>query len=78
MSHQIIGLSEWWESPAGRYLLAWEQAQLDAWVSDLFGYNALQLGWPALNALQANRMPHRWLALPAMGESGAELSLIHI
>ena len=71
MSHQIIGLSEWWESPAGRYLLAWEQAQLDAWVSDLFGYNALQLGWPALNALQANRMPHRWLALPAMGGSGS-------
>lgn len=30
---------------------------------DIFGYHALQLGLPALDALQANRMPHRWLAL---------------
>ena len=67
MSERIIELSQWWPSPAGRYLLAWEQAQIDAWVSDLFGYNALQLGWPVLSALQANRMPHRWLALPTAG-----------
>jgi SAM-dependent methyltransferase len=67
MQEQIIRLSDWWSTPAGQYLLAWEQAQLDGWVADLFGYNAVQLGWPALDALQANRMPHRWLALPAIG-----------
>jgi len=39
----------------------WEQAQLDRLVADVFGFHALQVGWPALPALRANRMPHRWL-----------------
>lgn len=59
----ILGIDSWLQSPAGRYLLAWEQAQLDAAVVDLFGFHALQLGWPALQALRSNRMPQRWLAL---------------
>lgn len=47
-------------------MLAWEQAQLDRVVADLFGFHALQLGWPALQGLRANRMPHRWLLAPGM------------
>lgn len=62
MSGQIIGLQEWFRSPAGAYLLEWEQAQLDQAVADLFGYHALQLGVPELRALRANRMPHRWFS----------------
>ena len=31
-------------------------------VADIFGYHALQLGVPELDGLQANRMPHQWLA----------------
>jgi len=62
MSDRIIGLQDWFESPAGRYLLDWEHAQFEQAVADIFGYHALQLGLPALHALQANRMPHRWLA----------------
>ncbi|MDT7836662.1 class I SAM-dependent methyltransferase [Aquabacterium sp. OR-4] len=61
----IIELGHWWQSPPGRYLLAWEQRQLDALVNDLFGFHALQLGLPQLEALRANRMPHRWLATEA-------------
>src|SRR6478609_839282 len=68
MSGQIIGLHDWFETPPGRYLLAWEQAQFDQAVSDVFGYHALQLGLAEVEALRTNRMPHRWLALsdPAM------------
>ena len=62
MSDQIIGLHDWLQTPAGRYLLDWERARLDAAVVDIFGYHALQLGVPELDGLQANRMPHRWLA----------------
>jgi SAM-dependent methyltransferase len=58
---RIIESRAWLESPAGRYLLAWEQAQLDRVVSDVFGFHALQVGRPALDALRANRMPHRWM-----------------
>lgn len=43
-------------------MLAWEQAQLDGAVVDLFGYHAVQLGLPELHGLRANRMPHKCLA----------------
>ncbi|HBU19724.1 MAG TPA: SAM-dependent methyltransferase, partial [Hydrogenophaga sp.] len=58
----IISLTDWFQTAPGRYLLDWEQRQFDLAVSDLFGYNALQLGLPELRTLDANRMPHRWLA----------------
>jgi SAM-dependent methyltransferase len=63
MSHRIIDLQNWLRSPAGQYLLEWERKQLDEVVVDIFGYHALQMGLPALDALQSNRMPHRWLAM---------------
>jgi SAM-dependent methyltransferase len=62
MNDQIIGLHDWFQTPPGCYLLAWERAQLDLAVADIFGFHALQLGLPALEALATNRMPHRWLA----------------
>lgn len=57
-------LTAWFETLPGRYLLAWERDQFDRAVVDIFGYNALQLGLPELQGLAANRMPHRWLAVP--------------
>lgn len=64
MSDQIIGLHDWFQTPAGRYLLHWEDAQLESAVADIFGYHALQLGVPQLQGLRANRMPHQWLGMP--------------
>ena len=61
-SHKIIEMGEWFATPAGRYMLAWEQQRLDLAVADIVGCHALQLGLPPLDALRANRMPHRWLA----------------
>lgn len=68
-SAQIIGKHDWLATPPGQYLLAWERAQLAEMVADVFGFHALQLGLPELDALAANRMPHRWLATqqPAAG-----------
>ncbi|MFS2035721.1 class I SAM-dependent methyltransferase [Polaromonas sp. CT11-55] len=63
MNSEIIGLTDWLKTPPGAYLLDWERAHFDQAVSDVFGYHALQLGLPELDALQANRMPHKWLAL---------------
>jgi SAM-dependent methyltransferase len=65
----IIDWPAWTDSPPGRYVLAWEQEQLDRVVSNVFGYHALQLGLPQLDALRENRMPCRGLVLDA--ESGA-------
>ena len=47
-------------SPVAERVLAWEQSQADALLADVFGYHALQMGWPALQSLRSNRMPHRW------------------
>jgi SAM-dependent methyltransferase len=58
----IVRLSEFLRSPAGRYVLDWEQRQIDAAVSDIFGYHALQLGLPEIDALRENRMPLRFCA----------------
>lgn len=55
-------LRRWLATPPGRYLLAWEQQCMDQAVPDLFGFHALQLGLPELDALRMNRMPHRWCA----------------
>jgi SAM-dependent methyltransferase len=71
----IIQLPQWLKTPAGEYLLAWEQRHLDQAVADVFGFHALQLGLPELEALGANRMPHRWLAVespPLTAEARAE------
>jgi len=71
MESQIIeskhSYSAWLDylgQPVASRLLAWEQQQADELLADVFGYHALQLGWPALEALRANRMPHRWMAQP--------------
>ncbi len=56
-------MQDWFQTPPGRYLLAWEQLQFDQAVADIFGYHALQLGSSGIDGLRTNRMPHRWLAL---------------
>ncbi|MBC7548269.1 MAG: methyltransferase domain-containing protein, partial [Polaromonas sp.] len=63
MSLEGTSLTEWLASPTGQYLLRWETTQFDEAVSDIFGYHALQLGCPEIDALRCNRMPHQWLAV---------------
>jgi len=57
----IIALGPWLQTPVGNYVRAWEQGCLDRLTADIFGFNAMQIGLPQINALQANRMPNRWL-----------------
>lgn len=64
-------MQQWFETPPGRYLLAWEQEAFDRVVADIFGYHALQLGLPGIDTLRANRMPHRWLGLHEGEAAGA-------
>jgi SAM-dependent methyltransferase len=69
------GWAEFLRSPVGRYVLEWERRQLGAAVADVFGYHALQLGFPELNALHENRMPLRVCAsdrLPRAAEAAPD------
>jgi SAM-dependent methyltransferase len=74
MTHDesIVELGAWLRTPAGQVLMRWEQASLDQGVSDAFGFHALQLGLPEIDALRANRMPHRWVATDSMLATGAD------
>ncbi len=67
----IIDWPAWTNSPAGRYVLDWEQEALDRVVSNVFGYHALQLGLPRLDALRENRMSCRGLVLDAASVASA-------
>lgn len=58
----IIALGPWLDTAAGRYVRAWEQSRLDELTADIFGFNAMQIGLPQIDALRANRMPHKWLS----------------
>jgi SAM-dependent methyltransferase len=49
----------WLQTPLGQYLLARERTYIDKTVTDIFGYNALQIGMPGFDLLRANRMPLR-------------------
>jgi SAM-dependent methyltransferase len=62
-SQSISTFADFLDSDPGRYVLQWEQRLFDAAVPDVFGYHAMQLGTPQLDALRENRMPLRCLAL---------------
>ncbi|HEU0233888.1 MAG TPA: methyltransferase domain-containing protein [Gallionella sp.] len=55
-------LSEWFATPQGGYVLTREQAFFGRTVSDIFGYNAVQLGLPEHDFLRSSRMPLRFSA----------------
>lgn len=77
----IISLAPWFDTPAGAYARAWEQARLDELTADIFGYNAVQLGLPEIDALAANRMPNRWVTdavIPsASGATARQVVVVH-
>ncbi|MDB5763157.1 MAG: class SAM-dependent methyltransferase [Herminiimonas sp.] len=39
----------------------WEQSRLNILTADIFGFNAVQIGLPQINGLEANRMTNKWL-----------------
>jgi SAM-dependent methyltransferase len=52
----------WLASTAGQYLQAKEQALYDQAVVDLFGFNALQMGYAQMELLRNSRIPNRFVA----------------
>jgi SAM-dependent methyltransferase len=61
---KLSAWTEWLESPPGRYVLQWQQAQYDRTVCDFFGFHAVQIGLAAVPALRESRMPLRVFCAP--------------
>lgn len=51
--------ADWFETPLGRHLLFREQRYFDQAVSDVFGFNAVQIGLPQIDFLRNSRIPLR-------------------
>ena len=66
----IKNQQQWFETCLGQYLLEKEQNYFDQAVMDVFGYNAIQIGFPQYDLLRTNRMP---LQFCADTEKGATL-----
>lgn len=52
----------WLLSAQAQHVLDWEQQKIDGMVGDIFGFNAVQLGWPLYPALRASRISQRLVA----------------
>lgn len=50
----------------------WEQKRLDALTADIFGFNAMQIGLPQIQALRANRMQHQWRSDTHLPQASAQ------
>lgn len=61
----IISETDWLATPLGAYVWSREQAMFDAAVTDIFGFNAMQLGMPELDLLRDSRMLFRGTASQA-------------
>lgn len=61
--------AQWFHTSLGQYMLAREQTHFDEMVSDVFGFNALQVGMPEHDFLRASRIPLRCRVAPAAAAS---------
>ncbi len=56
-------MSTWADSVLGRYILSWEQEQIERAVAGPLGTHAIQLGLPELDGLRSSRIHYRGVAL---------------
>lgn len=56
----IVAFSSWLSSPLGQYLAGCERDWLARTVDGIFGFVAVQMDVPQIDALAYNRMPKRW------------------
>jgi SAM-dependent methyltransferase len=64
---QTKSIVEWFETCLGQYLLEREQNYFDRAVANVFGYNAMQIGFPQYDFLHTSRIPLKFCAAPEKG-----------
>lgn len=55
--------SDWFQTPAGRYVAQWATATANALLVDVFGVQAAQIGCESLDLMAGNRIQHRFRCL---------------
>lgn len=68
---KIKTMHDWLMTPVGHYLVDWEENYFQTLSADVFGFNALQIGFAEINALKENRIKNRWYTNPFMPDPTA-------
>jgi SAM-dependent methyltransferase len=71
-------LEAWLTSTSGEYLLDKEQNLYDQAVVDLFGFNALQMGFARSDFLRNSRIPHRYIASEHLIHNQTDSNIHHL
>ena len=66
--------SDWKNSTAGQYLQAKEQILYDQAVFDLFGFNAVQMGYLQMDLLSNSRIPNRYKLTENIVDSASNIT----
>lgn len=61
----VITMHDWLGSSIGRYIREWEEEHYRNLTADIFGFHAVQLGFPSIRALSESRIKNRWLSNPS-------------
>lgn len=69
----IPALSYWLGNPQGQYVLEWERARVEQAVTDIFGFNAVQLGFLECDYLLGNRMPNKFRCDDALSQTRGDV-----
>jgi len=67
----IVELQRWFDTDAGQYVRAWETDRVNALVTDVFGFRAVQYGLPQFDYLAQNRISFKVYAGPQIPESSS-------
>lgn len=57
-----ITMHDWLQSSAGTYIRKWEEERYRNLTADIFGFHAVQIGFPSINTLNENRIKNRWIS----------------
>ena len=66
----VVTMQDWIGSPAGRYIREWEETHYRKLTADIFGFHALQIGFPGISTLNESRIKNRWLSCSSRADMG--------
>lgn len=76
----MITMQDWFFSSTGRYIREWEEQRFNQLTANIFGFHAIQIGFPLIQTLKENRMRNRWISAQKktdMKNPSGCLSVIH-
>ncbi len=64
----VITMHDWLGSTTGKYIREWEEEHYRSLTADIFGFHAMQIGFPSISALDESRIKNRWLSCASWQE----------